>query len=259
MAGLKHDDGKQAWHSLPLELLEPLADLMEAGCKKYGKFNCLDEFDNPDERFWNANMRHAAACQRDPLAIDQETGCYHEAARAFSSLMRIYHCRREQVDRKRPLREATTEEYAALVRARQTSAESSGYTIPTIDDGDDWGGGKGQCSLERESQIVAEEVRAFGEQLAAKLNNTVLCLECGRRWPLGSEQGRSVSDTGRCIVCRADEDRATYTVPPPQDGDDDPIVHVVPDRTPQSGEVEASASTKRKYAEPITWLPCPND
>lgn len=124
----------------------------------------------------------------------------------------------------------------------------AGYSVPPLDDGDDWSGGKGQCSLERESQIVTEEVRAFGEQLAAKLNNAVLCLGCGRRWPLGSEQGRSVSATGRCIVCRADEERVTYTVPPPQDGDDDPIVHVVPDRTSRSGEVEAS-----------DWRPCPND
>ena len=97
----------------------------------------------------------------------------------------------------------------------------AGYSVPPLDD-DDCSGGKGQCSLERESQIVAEEVRAFGEQLAAKLNNTVLCHGCGRRWPLGSEQGRSASATGRCIVCRADEERVTYTVPPPQDGDDDP-------------------------------------
>ena len=115
MAGMKHDDDKQRWHSLPLELLEPLADLMEAGRKKYGKFNCLGEFDDPDERFWNANMRHAAACQLDPLAIDQETGCYHEAARAFSSLMRIYHCK---------------------CKAIREAAEM-GYTLPPLDDGDD--------------------------------------------------------------------------------------------------------------------------
>lgn len=123
----------------------------------------------------------------------------------------------------------------------------AGYSAPPIDD-DDWSGGKGQCSLERESQIVAEEVRAFGEQLAAKLNNTVLCPGCCRRWPSGSEQGRSVSATGRCIVCRTDDERVTYTVPPQQDGDDDPIVHVVPDRTARSREVEASG-----------WRPCPND
>ena len=123
MAGLKHDTDKRCWHSLPLEILEPLADLMEAGREKYGQFNCLEDFDNPDERFWNANMRHARACQRNPLAIDPETGCYHEAARAFSSLMRIYHCRREQADKDGPIVEA--------------SAESSGYSAPPLDDGDD--------------------------------------------------------------------------------------------------------------------------
>ena len=92
--GRKDDEGKQRWHALPLSLLEPLADLMEAGAKKYGEYNCLQPFDEPDRRFWDANMRHAVQCQNDPLAIDPETGCYHEAARAFSSLMRIYHCRR---------------------------------------------------------------------------------------------------------------------------------------------------------------------
>lgn len=244
MAGLKHDDDKQRWHSLPLELLEPLADLMEAGRKKYGKFNCLDDFYNPDERFWNANMRHASACQLDPLAIDPETGCYHEAARAFSSLMRLYHCRRKKAVEEGPIADTT---------------EPSGYAVSPLDDGDDWSGGKGQCSLEGESQIVAEEVRAFGEQLAARLNNTVLCPGCCRRWPSGSEQGLSVSATGRCIVCRAYEELVTYTVPPPQDGDDDPIVHVVPDRTSRSADNEKSVSAKRKYAEPITWRPCPND
>lgn len=94
----KFDTDKQRWHALPLEILEPLAELMEAGARKYGKFNCLEYFENPDERFWNANMRHAAQCQADPLAIDEETGCYHEACRAFSSLMRIYHCKKQSVE-----------------------------------------------------------------------------------------------------------------------------------------------------------------
>ena len=43
-------------------------------------------------------------------------------------------------------------------------------------------------------------------------------------------------------------DTLGYTLPPLDDGDDDPIVHVVPDRTSRSGEVEAS-----------DWRPCPND
>jgi len=97
--GQKFDGEKQKWHALPLVLLEPLADLMEAGARKYEKFNCLEDFANPDERFWNANMRHAEQCQLDPLAIDEETGCYHEACRAFSSLMRLYHCKKQQVSK----------------------------------------------------------------------------------------------------------------------------------------------------------------
>ena len=220
MAGLKHDEGKLDWHALPLELVELLVPVALNGASKYGRHRILQPIEDAGPRHYSATMRHLSACQLNPLAIDPESGCYHAAHAAYDLLARLYQCRLDE------------------------PSEICGKDL---------------CSPERESQIVAEEVRPFGEQLAAKLNNTALCRGCGRRWPLGSEQGRSVSDTGRCIVCRADEDRATYTVPPPQDGDDDPIVHVVPDRTPQSGEVEASASTKRKYAEPITWLPCPND
>lgn len=93
--GMKHDDGKKKWHALPLEILEPLADVMEAGVKKYAKFNCLEKFDNPDERFYNGMMRHIKACQVDPLAIDKETGCYHAAQVAFNTLMRLYHCKKD--------------------------------------------------------------------------------------------------------------------------------------------------------------------
>jgi hypothetical protein len=40
-------------------------------------------------------MRHAEACQVDPLAIDEETGCYHGAQIAFNALLRIFNARRE--------------------------------------------------------------------------------------------------------------------------------------------------------------------
>ena len=220
MAGLKHDEGKLDWHALPLELVELLVPVAVNGANKYGRHSILQTIEDAGPRHYSATMRHLSACQLDPLAIDPESGCYHAVHAAYDLLARVYQCRLEE------------------------PSEICGKDL---------------CSPERESQIVAEEVRAFGEQLAAKLNNTILCRGCGRRWPLVSEQGRSVSGTGRCIVCRVDKERATYTVPPPQDGDDDPIVHVVPDRTSRSGEVEASASAKRKYAEPITWRPCPND
>lgn len=94
--GKKYDKGKQPWFALPLEILQPLADVMAAGEKKYGTFNCLQPFEDADRRFWDANMRHATACQQNPLAIDEETGCYHEACRAFSSLMRIHHAKKQQ-------------------------------------------------------------------------------------------------------------------------------------------------------------------
>jgi hypothetical protein len=95
--GLKHDTGKQRWHALPLVILEPLADVMQAGTVKYSKFNCLQPFNDSDERFYNGLMRHLEACQLDPLAIDHETGCYHAAQIAFNTLLRLYHARRESM------------------------------------------------------------------------------------------------------------------------------------------------------------------
>ena len=151
MAGKKHDEGKLDWHALPLELVELLVPVAVAGAKKYGRGNILEPFDEADRRFYSATLRHVRACQHNPLAVDEETGCYHAAQAAYDLLARVYQC-------------------------ELMADESSGYSLPPLDD-----------------------------------------------------------------------------------GDDDPIVHVVPDRTSRSGEVEASASTKRKYAEPITWRPCPND
>ena len=93
--GRKIDDGKQGWYPMPLVLLKPLADTFVAGEKKYSIFNCLQPFDEPKRRFWDAAMRHLEACQIDPLAKDKETGCYHAAQVAFSILMRLYHCQKE--------------------------------------------------------------------------------------------------------------------------------------------------------------------
>lgn len=91
--GPKDDTGKQQWHAMPLVIIEPLADAFNAGVKKYEKFSCLKPFDNADERFFNAAMRHLEACQLDPLAKDEETGCYHAAQVAFSILMRLYNAK----------------------------------------------------------------------------------------------------------------------------------------------------------------------
>jgi hypothetical protein len=87
--GLKYDDGKQKWYAMPLELLEPLAEVFTAGEQKYDTFNCLEPFENSDRRFYDSLMRHLESCQIDPLAIDEETGCYHQAQVAFSALLRL--------------------------------------------------------------------------------------------------------------------------------------------------------------------------
>ena len=93
--GQKWDEGKQKWHSLPLVLLRPLADVFEAGVVKgYGTFNCLQPFEDSDRRFWDATMRHLEACQIDPLTRDEETGCYHAAQAAFNILLRLHNALR---------------------------------------------------------------------------------------------------------------------------------------------------------------------
>ena len=50
-----------------------------------------------------------------------------------------------------------------------------------------------------------------------------------------------------------------YTIPPLQDGDDDPAVHVVPDRTSRSAESEAIVSVALRHAAPSEWKPLPNE
>lgn len=91
--GLKNDQNKQQWYPMPLVLLQPLADVFIAGEKKYKIFNCLKPFDDSDRRFYDALMRHLEVCQIDPLAIDEETGCYHLAQIAFNALLRLYNAK----------------------------------------------------------------------------------------------------------------------------------------------------------------------
>lgn len=95
--GLKFDQGKQPWYAMPLQVLEPLADVFAAGEHKYEIFNCLQPFDDPERRFYDGQMRHTEACQIDPLAVDQELlekyglTVYHSAQVAFNALMRLHH------------------------------------------------------------------------------------------------------------------------------------------------------------------------
>lgn len=93
--GLKFDQGKQRWFAMPLEILEPLADVFDAGVQKYELFNCLERFDDANKRFYDGMMRHVRASQLDPLAKDVgDTECYHLAQVAFNALIRLYQSRR---------------------------------------------------------------------------------------------------------------------------------------------------------------------
>ena len=65
-----------------------------AGCKKYERFNCLKPFENGDQRFFSAAIRHAVSCQLDPLAVDEETGCLHGYQSAWNLIMRTYHAQK---------------------------------------------------------------------------------------------------------------------------------------------------------------------
>ena len=87
--GKKDDTGKPDWHALPLRLIKPMVAVAEAGVVKYGRFNILKKFDKHEERFFSAMMRHAEECQIDPLAIDEEDGCYHLAKVAFNALAEL--------------------------------------------------------------------------------------------------------------------------------------------------------------------------
>jgi len=132
--GLKFDSGKQPYYAMPLEVLQPLADVFAAGEKKYATFNCLQPFKDADRRFYDGQMRHTEQCQLDPLAKDEETGCYHAAQVAFNTLMRLYHAKKMQglqveLDREeqasRELAEAARELRIVLMRdaAEQLLAE----------------------------------------------------------------------------------------------------------------------------------------
>ena len=101
--GQKWDKGNQGWFAMPLEVLEPLADAFNAGViKGYGRFNCLQPFDDSSQRFYDGIMRHNRASQIDPLAIDLElkekygVEVYHLAQIAFNSLMRLHHALKER-------------------------------------------------------------------------------------------------------------------------------------------------------------------
>lgn len=89
--GLKYDNGKRQWSLLERELIEPLIEVFEAGVKKYGRDNWKKGFEDRENRFFDAMQRHAWAAKGKPLAIDEETGCYHKAQVAWNALVDLWY------------------------------------------------------------------------------------------------------------------------------------------------------------------------
>ena len=193
MAGLKHDEGKLDWHALPLELVELLVPVAVNGANKYGRHSILQTIEDAGPRHYSATMRHLSECQLDPLAIDPESGCYHAVHAAYDLLARVYQCERGEKVQQSAL--------DALL------ASASRVEVHNGPNGD--------------SRVPTPEV--YGRH--------VVCPGCGIEWSVGSEKGRSVNLTGLCTICYKEKEQHGYAIPPPQDGDDDPVVHYVPDKT----------------------------
>lgn len=91
MEGKKDDTGKLDWDAIPLEVLENVLPAFVVGLKKYERHNCALPFDEPRRRFFSAMMRHARACQRNPVAWNSADGCTHAASMAFNAIMFCHH------------------------------------------------------------------------------------------------------------------------------------------------------------------------
>ena len=106
---------------------------------------------------------------------------------------------------------------------------------------------------------VPEMNAALKEPKMEVYGGHVVCSGCGLVCSIGSEQEQSVNLTGRCTICRDEKERETYTVPPLQDGDDDPVVHIVPDRTSRSTLPSGCLGRLCGRGDDDEWRPCPND
>lgn len=82
---VKKDNGKPQLNLVPLEILEPLARVREFAVKKYGKDGIEAWREISNERLLAALLRHTVAYQKDPEALDPESGLpaiYHVAINA---------------------------------------------------------------------------------------------------------------------------------------------------------------------------------
>lgn len=71
---IKKDNGKPRLDLVPLEILEPLARVREFAVKKYGKDGIEAWREISDDRLLAALLRHLVTYQKNPNALDEESG-----------------------------------------------------------------------------------------------------------------------------------------------------------------------------------------
>lgn len=82
---IKKDNGKPRLDLVPLEILEPLARVREFAVKKYGIDGIEAWREISDDRLLAALLRHLVTYQKNPNALDEESGLpaiYHVAINA---------------------------------------------------------------------------------------------------------------------------------------------------------------------------------
>ena len=100
-------------------------------------------------------------------------------------------------------------------------------------------------------ELVAEKI---GDSI-----NYLLLLEGLIEEERQRREERIVKAEPRQAASSEQEACGVYTSPPIPNNKNNPIVHVVPDRTSRSAESEAIVSVALRHAAPSEWNPCPND
>lgn len=70
--GTKHDQGKDRWDLVPVQVLEDLVKVLTYGAEKYSDNN-WQKVENPDNRYFAAAMRHLMDWRKGQ-ELDEESG-----------------------------------------------------------------------------------------------------------------------------------------------------------------------------------------
>ncbi len=85
--------GKVPMANVPLDSLAGVANVLDTGNKKYGQDNWREPLPQGDtvRHYVSAALRHLAACQVDPKAVDKDSGLLHIDHAVTSLLIASHH------------------------------------------------------------------------------------------------------------------------------------------------------------------------